>query len=197
MKRVALTFDDGPNPPYTNQILDILKKEDIKATFFVCGANVARNPQIVRQIANDGHTIGNHSYYHRRMPSLLGTTYKEIIKTQLLINKLTTQKQKLFRPPWGHAPFWLKKKLVDDKFSIILYDFEGDWDLFKRNMTAENIFQKVLKKTKENSIILLHDGIESKASANKSQTVKALGKIIRGLKERGFEFVRPDQINEA
>lgn len=71
-KKVALTFDDGPNPPYTNQVLDILKKEGIKGTFFVCGANVKRHPEIVKKIALEGHLVGNHTYNHRYVKTRLG-----------------------------------------------------------------------------------------------------------------------------
>lgn len=189
VKKIALTFDDGPNPPYTNQILDILKKEVICATFFVCGANAKRHPDIIKRIASEGHQVGNHTYYHHRLPTLLGLNYPEIEETQKLINHLTGQKQKLFRPPWGHMPFWLKSKLEKNGYKIIPYEFEGDWDLKKNNMTSEEIVQKVIKNTKNNSIILLHDGHNIDQNANREQTAKALPKIISSFKKQNVQFI--------
>jgi len=185
-KKVSLTFDDGPNPPFTNQILEILKKEKIKATFFVCGANVKRHPEVVKKIAQEDHLIGNHTFSHQRIPTLLGLNYQEIIKTQELIIKLTSQAEKLFRPPWGHMPFWLKNKLIKDGFKIIDYDDSGhDW---KRNITADQIVQNIIKNAKNNQIILLHDGHNTEKKVDRSKTVKALPQIIDKLKKLGFEF---------
>lgn len=192
-KRVALTFDDGPNPPYTNQIMDILKKEGIKATFFVCGANIKRYPDVVKRIAKDGHLIGNHTFYHKRLNTILGLNYQEIIDTQKLIVDLVVQKQKLFRPPYGYMPFWLKNKLVKNGFKIIDYDNAGhDWE---KNITAGQIAQKIIDKAHDGQIILLHDGHNIKESANRSKTVKALPEIIKHLKAQNYQFISSLDLN--
>lgn len=186
-KKVALTFDDGPNPPYTHQILDILAKKKIKATFFVCGANIERYSEIVKRIAKEGHLIGNHTFFHQRIPTLLGLNYQEIIKSQELITKLTSQTEKLFRPPWGYMPFWLRNKLVRDGFKIIPYDDSShDWE---DNISSEQITNNVINHSKDKQIILLHDGHDIKKNVNRSKTVEALPQIIDKLKKLGFKFV--------
>ncbi len=180
-----LTFDDGPNPPYTSLILDILKKERIKATFFVCGQNAKEHPKTIKKIASEGHTIGNHSHYHRFLPTLIGAIYKETIETQKIIEDLVPQKEKLFRSPWLMAPFWLKHRLKKKGFKIIEGIVGGDW---KTTITPEEITDKILSQTKNGTIIILHDGHNTNKNAKRPQTVKALEQIIKKLKRNGFSF---------
>lgn len=190
-KRVALTFDDGPNPPYTNQILTILKKANIKATFFVCGANVQKHPEIVKKITGDGHLVGNHTYHHKRLPTLIGLNFAEILKTQALIENLTGQKQKLFRPPYGVTPFWLKRKLKKAGFKTIPYkDYAQDW----KDISIKKIVENVITNVRGGHIILLHDGRNIEEGADRSKTVEALPKIIKSLKSQGYQFVSPTNI---
>ncbi len=187
LKKVALTFDDGPNLPYTNEILDILKKEKVRATFFVCGANVKRHSEIVKRAAKEGHLVGNHSFNHRRLPTLLGTIYEEIVETQKLIEDLTGQKQKLFRPPWGYMPFWLEGKLAKEGFAIDPYDDSGhDWE---QKITAAQIAKNVIDNARDGQIILLHDGRNTIQNADRAKTVQALPQIIAELKKQNYEFV--------
>lgn len=184
--KVALTFDDGPNPPYTNQILDILKKENIKATFFVCGANVKRHPNIVKREAREEHIVANHSYNHRYIPTRLGTIYKEIIETQNLIDNLIHPKEKFFRAPWGFTPYWLNKKLKKEGFKIVNFGITGnDWEKY---ITAEKITQKILSKVHDGAVIVLHDGHNINENADRSKTVAALPIIIKELKNQGYQF---------
>jgi len=189
-KKVSLTFDDGPNPPFTNQILEILKKEKIKATFFVCGANIKKHPETLKKIAKEDHLIGNHTYNHRYIETRLGLNYKEILETQKLIENQTQQKIRLFRAPWTFAPPWLTKKLKKGKFRIVPWDILGDYHDYSGRAipSAEGIVQRVMRKVKNNSIILLHDGHNTQECADRSKTVKALPQIIDKLKKLGFEF---------
>lgn len=190
-KKVALTFDDGPNPPYTNQILDILKKANIKTIFFICGANLKRYPEIVKRIAGDGHLVGNHTFYHRRILTLLGLNYREIVKTQELITNLTGQRERLFRPPYGIMPFWLRKKMVEAGFKIVRYkDYANDW----KNISPSQIAENVIKNVRGGHIILLHDGHNIRNGADRSKTVEVLPKIIKSLKPQGYQFVSPTNI---
>lgn len=190
-KKVALTFDDGPNPPYTDQILDILNEAGIEATFFVCGANVRRYPEVVKKIAKENHLVGNHTFYHHWIRTKLGIVFKETIETQKLINSLTGQEEKLFRAPWKIIPIWLKIRLEKSGFRIIPVDVLGnDW---QNRVTADQIINKVIAKTKDKSIIVLHDGYNTKG-ADRSKTVKALPKIIDQLREKGFQFVKPQEL---
>jgi len=179
-KTVALTFDDGPNPPYTDQILDILKKEGIKATFFVCGKNAKKHPALVKRIAKEGHLVGNHSYYHQYLPSLFGLTNKEIVETQKLIETLTGQKQKLFRAPWGKIPPWLKSKLESENIKIIEWDIMVDYKglLGTTVGSPDEIINRVAS-AKDGNIIVLHE---------KTHGTDALYKLIKSLKEKGFGF---------
>lgn len=190
--KVALTFDDGPNPPYTDQILDILKKENIKATFFVCGANIARHPHTLKRETMRGHTIGNHTYSHRYLPTRLGLINGEVAKTQELIEKLAPQKQKLFRSPYLSAPGWFKNKLQRKGFKIANEGiFGNDWET---KTTPERIAKKIMSKVKDGTIIILHDGYNATEGTDRSKTVDALKIIIAGLKSKGFEFVPLNQL---
>lgn len=190
-RNVSLTFDDGPNSPYTEQILDILKKEKIKATFFVCGANVKRHPEIVRQAAKEGHLIGNHTYNHHFLPLLIGSVYKETIKTQQMLDELIPQKEKLLRFPWLIAPFWLKNKLKKKGFKIFGGIVGNDWEA---KITSQKIADKILSQVKDGSVIILHDGHNSSLNADRTKTVEALKEIIKGLRERNFRFVKLSEI---
>lgn len=186
-KIVALTFDDGPNPPYTNQILDILKKEGIKATFFVCGANAKRHPELIKKIHQDGHLLGNHSYNHSYVKTRLGLIRAEIMETQKIIYRETRQKELLFRAPWGFIPFWLSKKLHKDGFKIISYSgIARDWI---RRLSPEQIAKNVNTKIKPGQNLLLHDGMNTREGSDRSKTVAALPVIINNLRSQGYQFV--------
>jgi len=192
-KRVALTFDDGPNLPYTNQILDILKKENIKAAFFVCGANIKRHPEIIRKIAKENHLIGNHSFSHNRLTTFLGINYGEILKTQKLIEDLTAQRIKLYRPPHGFMNLFLRKKLITQGFKIVLFDTVGrDWE---SKITSGKIVTNIVDNVKLGSIILLHDGSDINIGVNRSKTVQALPEIINKLEENNFQIVPLEELS--
>ena len=196
MKKVALTFDDGPNPPYTNQILDILKKENIKATFFVCGTNIKRHPDVVKKEAQEGHQIGNHTYNHNysHYPlTVIGAIYKDTIKTQKMIDEIAPQKEKLFRSPWFMAPPWLKNRLKREGFQIFGGIVGYEWD---NKTTPQMVADKILSRVKDDSIIVLHDGFASTSGTDRSKTVKALPIIISALTKQGYEFVPLSQIKD-
>src|SRR5579872_3062619 len=140
-KKVAITFDDGPNPPYTNQILEILKKEKIRATFFVCGANIKRHPETVKKVAKEGHIVGNHTYYHFYPTVILGAIYQEVQKTQKMIDDLIgVQKYKYFRSPGFLAPGWIKARLKDVGFEVWGGVVGNDWE---PNMTPQQIADRI------------------------------------------------------
>ncbi|HSX19136.1 MAG TPA: polysaccharide deacetylase family protein [Candidatus Saccharimonadales bacterium] len=190
-KRVALTFDDGPNPPYTEQILDILKKEGIRAAFFVCGANVKRHPETVKREAKEGHLVGNHTWSHLRLKTYTGMIYDETQQTQKLLEKTIGVKQKIFRSPYFMAPAWVKNRLKNQGFKIYGGIVGSDWVI---QNSPETIARNILKKTKDETIIVLHDGQDITEGADRSQTVKALPIIINQLKKQGYQFVPLDQI---
>jgi peptidoglycan/xylan/chitin deacetylase (PgdA/CDA1 family) len=192
VKNVFLTFDDGPNEPYTSQILNILKKFHVKASFFVCGKNVERYPQVANNIVKEGHLIANHTYSHSRFLAYTGLLPKEIEKTKKIIQEITNKNSKFFRPPWGIVTPWLKKYLKNHDYKLVLYDIEAyDW----RKTSAAMIVKKVLEKVRLNSIILLHDGRGTYFNSNRLQTVNALPYIIKKLTEEGYKFERIDKLD--
>ncbi|MBI5308332.1 MAG: polysaccharide deacetylase family protein [Planctomycetes bacterium] len=180
---IFLTFDDGPNEPYTSQILDVLKEHEARATFFVCGKGVERFPQITRRILHEGHSLGNHAYSHSMLLTITGFMRKEIEKTSELILKTTGAKTRLFRPPWGVATPWLKIYLKANKYQTVLWDINSyDWT----EIPASSIEGIVLKKARPGAVILLHDGKNTKHHHDRSQTVQALPAIIKALRQKGF-----------
>jgi len=172
-KEIFLTFDDGPNE-YTFKILDILKNFDAKATFFVCGKNLEKFPEIVRKIIDDGHTIGNHTYSHSINFLFPWNFKKEIGKTTQIIQKITGKRTEIFRPPFGFLTPWLKSELLENDYEIILWDIDSkDWKKYPTNLIEKEIFKKI----KSNSIILFHDCL---------QTSLILPKILENLKKEGY-----------
>ncbi len=180
---IFLTFDDGPNEPYTSQILDVLEAHEARATFFVCGMGVERFPRITRRILDEGHSIGNHAYSHSMLLTITGLLGKEIEKTGELIQKVTGAETRLFRPPWGVATPWLKRYLKARHYQTILWDVNSyDWT----EISAPSIEGIVLKKARPGAVILFHDGKNAKQRHDRSQTVQALPAILKTLKQRGF-----------
>jgi peptidoglycan/xylan/chitin deacetylase (PgdA/CDA1 family) len=176
VRQVAITFDDGPNPDYTLKLLEGLKKRGVKATFFVLGEEVERYPDILEAIHEDGHLIGIHSYKHVNFTQIGDTaSIEQIDKTQEAIYEVTGEYAGYIRPPYG---CWRKE--LDAKVSLIevLWDVDPmDW----ATNDADTVVQRILRNTKEGSIILLHDASES--------TVLAALTVIDVLQEQGYEFV--------
>lgn len=188
-KIVALTFDDGPNPPFTEQILGVLKKHQVKATFFVVGERVIQYPETVKLIYQEGHEIGNHTWSHH---VLVGKSPKfinnEIDKTDTLIRKLGYTDTIHFRSPKGMKFVTLSQVLARKHRPNILFDVVG-WDWTRPG--SAKIAKNVIKGAKSGSIILLHDGDgdHNDKITDRSQTVQATDIIIQRLKEKGFKFV--------
>jgi peptidoglycan/xylan/chitin deacetylase (PgdA/CDA1 family) len=195
-RTVALTFDDGPNEPYTSQILDILEREQVKATFFAVGANVETYPDAARRIVADGNVIANHSYDHSRLASAVDFRYAELERAQVAIQQATGVYPRLFRPPAGiHTP-WQLKKAANAGLITVNWDAEGyDW---QRPNTPERIEDKVFAGVRPGSIVLLHDGDETRHASDRSQTIEALPVIIETLKAEGYRFVTvPEMLGVA
>lgn len=177
---VALTFDDGPSPD-TLAILEVLRSDNVKATFFLIGESVEKYPEIARKIAADGHEIGNHSFSH---PIYLfcsaNKVRNELEKTQEVIEKAIGVAPKLARPPCGvrsRAYFSTAKKLGLQ--TIQWSDAGFDW----KKISAELIAQNILETVQSDSIILLHDGDDTGKSRRRA-TVKAIPIILSGLREK-------------
>jgi peptidoglycan/xylan/chitin deacetylase (PgdA/CDA1 family) len=191
--RIALTFDDGPSSIYTKQILDILRSYGVKATFFVCGQNVERCPEILRRVQAEGHTIGNHSYSHP-YPFFRSRAFfaREIDLTQEAIERVTRERPRFFRPPFGMRWLGLYSVLNQRGLRLVSWSDVGyDWSL-----KTEGIVRKTLKTLGPGSIILLHDGREAcpPERVDRSATVKALPAILDGAVKAGFTFVSLEEL---
>jgi len=173
--KIFLTFDDGPTPAITEWVLDVLKENNIKATFFCLGKNVAANPTIYQRIINEGHTVGNHSNTHVNGWYAANDYYlNDINDCQKIVNA------ELFRPPYGRIKKSQIKELVQH-YKIIMWDvLSGDFDV---KTSPEKCLNNVSKNTKSGSIIVFHDS--EKASKNLKY---ALPKAIEHLKDKGFVF---------
>ena len=180
-KKVAITFDDGPNPDYTPDLLKGLKERGVSATFFLLGKEVEKYPELVEQMHAEGHLLGTHSYEHVNLCNLTDEkAIEQVDKTNALIEKITGERPQFIRPPYG---CW--KKNLDYKTSMIevLWDVDPlDW----KTGNSDVVVSRVLKNVEEGDIILLHD-----ASAS---SVKAALSIIDKLQEDGYLFVTVDEI---
>jgi peptidoglycan/xylan/chitin deacetylase (PgdA/CDA1 family) len=187
--RVALTFDDGPSVPYTGEILDVLKREHIHATFFLCGENAVKHPELVRRILAEGHEIGNHTWSHPWLYLMRrGDIADEIDRTQDALQKITGRRPRLFRPPFGVRWFTLWPLLRERGLTMVMWSDRG----YDGDRNARGITQATLERLSPGAIILLHDGFETHApeDVDRAATVAALPAIIAGARRAGYEFGR-------
>ncbi|MGB4593928.1 MAG: polysaccharide deacetylase family protein [Coriobacteriia bacterium] len=182
-KVVALTFDDGPWPRQTDAVLEILDEYDVPATFFMVGDRVKRKPDIAKRVARAGHLIGNHTYHHADLTTLPPAKIKsEIAGTSRMISRATGKKVMWFRPPMGRVDARVYAELKRQKMRPVLWTVDPqDW---RDGMKAADIERAVVSAVKPGSVILLHDG-----GGDQSEMIKALPRIIRILRARGYDFV--------
>ena len=179
---IYLTFDDGPIPEVTEWVLDILKEENIKATFFCIGDNIQKHPTIYQRILNEGHKTGNHTFNHLNGWSTKTKNYIENVKQgQTEHLKLNTEHSSLFRPPYGKMTLSQSKKIQKLGYKIVMWDVLS-YD-FKPSITAEKCKENVLKNTASGSIIVFHDSIKAEKTLR-----KILPEVIQELKNKGFKF---------
>jgi peptidoglycan-N-acetylglucosamine deacetylase len=186
-KRICLTFDDGPAPPFTEKILDILRERKVPATFFVCGRNVERYPDLARRIVAEGHTVGNHTYSHLFVYfKSRKTLAQEIDRTQEIIEKAVGHRPTIFRPPYGARWFGLVPTLMQRGMLLIQWSATGyDW-----KNDAAGIVAATIRELTPGAVILLHDGRETRPAEqiDRSQTVEALPAIIDRAQRLGYTF---------
>jgi chitin deacetylase len=189
---VALTFDDGPTPQFTDSILSILRERNVKATFFVTGRDLAQNPSEARRLVAEGHQLGNHTYSHEPLVyQSLAFIQAEIEKTDQLIRQAGYEGEILFRAPYGKRLILLPYYLASTGRKHIYYDVEPD-SYSEIAASADNIVQYVLQNVRPGSIILLHVMYPSG-----SESMKAVPGILRGLQDRGFRFVTVSELLAA
>ena len=181
-KRVALTFDDGPHPRYTAQILDILEEYGAKATFFTVGSNAKAYPELISRAVAQGHEIGSHTYHHYHVNQMNEALLREeILSTNQLLEKITGRRVRLFRPPEGVCSKSLGGICEQEGMTIVLWSVDTrDW----AHTPIDEICDNVKENVRNGSIILMHDFI-----GKNSPTPNALRRIIPMLSELGYEFV--------
>ncbi len=193
-KKIAITFDDGPDPRWTPKILDILKEKNVPATFFVIGVDASQSPEILKREYAEGHEIGNHTYTHPNFDDISKTQIRwELNLTQRLIESTIGVKSILFRPPFGidHQPEYAEEVAQLPIAQEMGYLIVGqkidphDWQLRDgKPIPAQEIVDSLLQQADQGNIVLLHDG-----GGDRSQTVAALPLIIDALRERGYQLV--------
>lgn len=184
-KKVALTFDDGPDGFYTPKILDILREEGVPATFFVVGEQVRNFPDMLKRIVREGHALGNHSWNHPSFPQLeTAKVVQEVNSTEEEIFSLTGHLTGIVRPPYGSYTLADRYHLASLGFHVIMWSIDTvDW----KGIEAEEILSIVDREISPGAIILMHCVNEKPKFLN--GTVKALPTMIRQLRLQGYQFV--------
>ncbi len=187
--RIALSFDDGPHPKKTMQILDILKEYDIPATFFVIGQNAALYPEPLRRAVREGHEIGNHTYTHPHMSGVSTEELREeILRCTQTIEDVAGVTPRLFRPPEGNYTEEDEGLLEELSLTGVLWSVDTeDW----AGKSEREIIKTVKKEIDSGKIILFHDYI-----GHKNATVEALQRLIPYLLERGYRFCTVSELFE-
>jgi peptidoglycan/xylan/chitin deacetylase (PgdA/CDA1 family) len=195
-KQLALTYDDGPNDPYTLELLETLSRHKVRATFFVIGQHVRRRPDIVREMANAGHVIGNHTFTH----PMLTFQAKAEIRSQLsncraALEEAIGAHSNLFRPPFGGRRPAVLRVARELGLEPIMWSVTGyDWNA----PPAVMIESKVRSQIRGGDVILLHDGGHKEMGADRSQTVHATDLLLKRYLDEGYQFVTiPEMMEKA
>lgn len=196
LRAVSITFDDGPNEPYTSQVLDILRAFDVKAAFFMIGENVERFPVAAKRAAEEGHEIGNHGYDHSvlplRSPGYIGD---QIRRTNEVLARAAAVRPKFFRASHGWRNPWVNSVAREAGCLPVAWTL-GVWDTDRPG--AQTIVERTLKGLSNGCILLLHDGRGTESGTDSSQLVEALPAIIRGARQAGYRFLTlSDMVAEA
>lgn len=172
---IYLTFDDGPYPGVTDEVLSILSKYNAKGTFFCIGANVEKHPELYQQIIDEGNAVGNHSYSHRSGWKMSKSSYVEdVARAKKHIDS------NLYRPPYGRLKRSQASVLSED-YNIIMWDvMPGDFDASR---SADQCYSSIIKNTTSGSIIVLHDNLKSK-----SNVLDVLPRALEYFKTQGYRF---------
>ncbi|WP_416150627.1 polysaccharide deacetylase family protein [Salipaludibacillus sp. HK11] len=191
--KIALTFDDGPDPRFTPEVLDVLREYEVPATFFLLGSRAEAYPDLTTRIVNDGHVVGNHTFWHPDLAAEgeVDILVNEVSRTEEVLEPLINYKTTLFRPPYG----FLYEELVDElailDYSVIGWSVDSqDW----QELSPEQITENVVGEIHPGAIILMHDGTD--AEGDQSETIESLRQIIPNLQDQGYEFVTvPELLN--
>lgn len=182
-KEIALTFDDGPEGKFTEQVLDVLKQYHVKATFFLVGSGMERYPDVVKRIQAEDHAIGSHTYNHSDLRTLSKEgAHDQLWRTGQIFRRLIGYEPAFYRPPYGAVKDEQIPYLAAKGYRTINWSIDSfDWDTSQNSV--EEITGRVLKYAHEGAIVLMHTG-----GKDKSNTVKSLPILIKALKEQGYTF---------
>ena len=184
---IALTFDDGPYPPYTNRLLDVLKDKKAHVTFFLVAEQAQRYPELVKRMAEEGHTIGLHALRHRDFLRLTEEEKQKDLETGKKILQGITDKEPVYwRPPHGFRDFSVMETAALQKLTVV------NWSATPRDWTGigkQEIYNRVIDKAEDGAIVLLHDGDSPFYKASRQATVDAVALLIDSLREKGYHLL--------
>ena len=186
-KCMALTFDDGPYPPYTGRLLDVLKEKKIRATFFLVGEQARLHPDLVRRMVDEGHTVGLHAFRHRDFLKLTEEEKeKDLQQGKEILQSITGKEPNYWRPPHGFRDSSVMKIASAKDLQVV------NWSVIPRDWTGidkQEIYNRVMDKAEDGAIVLLHDGDSPLYKASRQATVDAAGPLIDSLREKGYHLV--------
>jgi peptidoglycan/xylan/chitin deacetylase (PgdA/CDA1 family) len=195
-REIALTFDDGPNDPYTFRLLELLAERGIRATFFMIGSYVDRRPDIARAVADAGHAVGNHTYTHPNLIFQSQSQLRDEISRcdRALRDAIGERRTKLFRPPFGGRRPATLRTVRAMGFTPVMWNVTGfDWNAKSR----DEIERHVTKEVRGGDVVLLHDGGHLRFGTDRSFTVQATERLIGRYLAEGYRFVTiPEMMGE-
>ncbi|MFZ1918296.1 MAG: polysaccharide deacetylase family protein [Terriglobales bacterium] len=196
-RRIALTYDDGPNDPHTLKLLEVLGKHGVHATFFMIGKFVRERPDIARAVAAAGHLIGNHTFTH---PLLIfkseAQTRTELVDCRCALTEAVGDHSRLFRPPFGGRRPATLRIARELGFYTVMWNVTGyDWTAPPASVIEKKVARQL--HTGGGDVVLLHDGGHRAMGADRAHTVIATDSLIRQYKERGYEFVTVSEMMRA
>ena len=189
---VALTFDDGPNEPWTGRLLDVLAAKDVRATFFQVGRCAERFPSVTRRVVEEGHVLGNHSLEHR-FSSYAGepAQHEQVARAQEVLHRVSGVVPGLYRPPWlCHWP-WVLRTVEGAGMQVVSGTFGHPLEVFQP--AAARMTAGAAARTRPGSILIMHDGREARGG-DRSQTVASVGPLIDRLRGEGYTFTTADRL---
>jgi len=193
-RRIALTFDDGPNPPWTQRLLELLRQKGAVATFFLVGDTVQAHPEVARALVDAGMEVGAHSWDHaedldRRDAASLDA---DLARMRAAFERALAFRPALYRAPHGRTSATMLRRLRAAGYVSVGWDIDArDWS----DDDAETVVNNVLSKAHPNAIVLMHDGGRSGGHADRSTTLAALPRIIDGLRAQGYELATVSAIS--
>lgn len=191
-KNVALTFDDGPYPPYTDELLQVLRQRQVKATFFMVAENAQKHPELVAKLAKQGHEVALHALRHRDFLKLsTAEQQSDVAAGKEILEKLSGEQVTLMRPPHGFRDWAVLDTLRKNGLTVV------NWSVIPRDWTNPGvtvIVDRVMEQMHPGAIVLLHDGDSPNYAASREQTVQSVPLIIDKLRAAGYNFVTVSEL---